>query len=118
MPRTNLQIVEKECVADFEFDAVDDCGNRSSVMQSVRIDQTAQPSWFQDILEIMSRRRQEGVPGKTVAQPQAHHQYFLNPIRRRHGIGFSRPVTLGRNRLEPVAGSGYLLGGKHAVFQG
>ncbi|HET9299760.1 MAG TPA: hypothetical protein VFO11_07420, partial [Candidatus Polarisedimenticolaceae bacterium] len=37
-PQTIARVLEKECVADFEFQAEDACGNRSSARQSVRID--------------------------------------------------------------------------------
>jgi hypothetical protein len=36
--QTGSSVVEKECVADFEFEAIDSCGNRSQQRQSVRID--------------------------------------------------------------------------------
>jgi len=39
--RSDVRVVEKECVADFEFEAVDGCGNRSTEMRSVRLDAAA-----------------------------------------------------------------------------
>lgn len=37
-PQTSARVIEKECVADFEFQAQDACGNRTSARQSVRVD--------------------------------------------------------------------------------
>ena len=39
--RTNVMVVEKECVADFEFEAIDGCGNRTTTQRSVRLDGSA-----------------------------------------------------------------------------
>ena len=39
--RTNVTVVEKECVADFEFEAIDGCGNRTTAQRSVRLDGAA-----------------------------------------------------------------------------
>jgi len=39
--QSDVRVVEKECVADFEFDAVDGCGNRSTELRSVRLDHAA-----------------------------------------------------------------------------
>jgi hypothetical protein len=39
--RTKVAVVEKECVADFEFEAIDGCGNRTTARQSVRLDGAA-----------------------------------------------------------------------------
>jgi hypothetical protein len=38
VPQTLSRVIEKECVADFEFEAEDACGNRTTTRQSVRID--------------------------------------------------------------------------------
>jgi hypothetical protein len=37
-PETAARVLEKECVADFEFEAEDACGNRATARQSVRLD--------------------------------------------------------------------------------
>lgn len=39
--QSDVRVIEKECVADFEFDAVDGCGNRSTELRSVRLDAAA-----------------------------------------------------------------------------
>ena len=38
--RSDLSVTEKECIADLELTAVDTCGNESSSMVSVRVDDT------------------------------------------------------------------------------
>lgn len=39
--QSEVRVVEKECVADFQFDAVDGCGNRTTMLRSVRLDAAA-----------------------------------------------------------------------------
>jgi hypothetical protein len=39
--RTDVRVVEKECVADFEFEAIDACGNRTTTRRQVRLDGAA-----------------------------------------------------------------------------